>query len=84
MRKHVVVMGELNMLKRLIAVTLAGFSLLTPSIVFANGHTGANTKAASRAYTNGVCHEKIDPKKLPGPAAKIEWDKCKVSPDSYQ
>ena len=40
--------------------------------------------AASAAYSEGVCRDKIAPKHLSKANEKIELDKCLESPDSYQ
>jgi hypothetical protein len=45
---------------------------------------GGSRTAANRNYVNGVCHQKIDPKKLKGQPLKDAWKACREDTDNYQ
>ena len=46
-------------------------------------YAGGSRLVATKNYTNGTCHQKIDPKNLKGQPLKDAWKACRSDPDGY-
>ena len=63
--------------------SLSAVGLLLAATAPSNAlHLNAGQAVQAR-YTNSTCHQKIDPKKLRGPALKEAWRSCRENADAY-